>query len=411
MPKAEVRLAILGAGPIGLEAALYARAQQLPFTVYERGRTADNLWRWGHARLFSPFALNATTLGRAAVRKQKPGGNLPSDDACLTGREHISAYLAPIAESLQENVRTETLVVQIGRRGLHKEDDPGGAGRGRQPFRLLLRDKQNRERIEEADVVLDCTGTYGQHRWLGEGGIPAVGELGAEPQITYTLDDVLGERKNHYANKNVLVVGAGFSAATSVAALAQVAVDNPSTWVTWIARGSNSWPIKRVANDPLKERDRLAVRANTLATRNDGNVEFHPQTVVEAIESLGQDKGFRITTRSAGKSRTFEVDRIVANVGYTPDRLLYRELQIHECFATFGPMKLAGALQAVKSGERPNSQGPESLRSPEPNYYILGAKSYGRNSGFLLKSGFEQVREVFTLITGNAGLDLYKSSK
>ncbi len=265
MPKAEMRLAILGAGPIGLEAALYARALQIPFTIFERGRVADYVWRWGHVRLFSPFGMNSTPLGRAAAVKQKPGQELPTSDKCLTGREHISAYLGPLAEALQGNLLTDTLVLQVGRRGLHKEDDPGGAGRAKHPFRILVRDKQNRERIEEADVVLDCMGTYGQHRWLGEGGVPAVGEFAAEPHVAYTLDDILGERKGHYVNKNVLVVGAGLSAATTVTNLAQIAVDNQSTWVTWLARGASSWPIKRIPNDPLKERDRLVVRANNIA--------------------------------------------------------------------------------------------------------------------------------------------------
>jgi hypothetical protein len=73
-------------------------------------------------------------------------------------------------------------------------------------------------------------------------------------------------------------------------------------------------------------------------------------------------------------------------------------------------MKLAAALLGQKAQDclKVASAGPESLRNPEPNYFILGAKSYGRNSHFLLRVGFEQVRDVFTLITGNAGLDLYK---
>ena len=98
---------------------------------------------------------------------------------------------------------------------------------------------------------------------------------------------------------------------------------------------------------------------------------------------------------------------------YTPDRALYRELQIHECYASFGPMKLAALLAGAKGQDclKQVCHGPESLRSPEPNFYVLGAKSYGRNSHFLLRVGFEQVREVFTLITGQAGLDLYKSVK
>jgi cation diffusion facilitator CzcD-associated flavoprotein CzcO len=405
MPKTERRLAILGAGPIGLEAALYARALQIPFTIYERGRPADHVWRWGHVRLFTPFGMNSTPLGRAAAQKQKPNQALPGSDVCTTGRELISTYLGLIAESLG-NVQTDTLVLQVGRRGHHKQDDPGGAGRGKQPFRLLLRDKQNRERGEEADVVLDCTGIYGQHRWLGAGGIPAAGELATEPHISYTLDDILGDRKNHYANKNILVVGGGLSAATTVSNLAQVALDNQSTWVTWIARGANSWPIKRIANDPLKGRDRLAVRANNLATRTDANVEFHAQTVVDAIESQGPDKGFRVTIRSAGKQRAIDVERIIGNVGYSPDRMLYRELQIQECYATFAPAGTAAYLRKDKQ-----SAGPESLRNPEPNYFILGAKSYGRNADFLLPTGFDQVRDVFKLITGDPALDLYGVSR
>lgn len=410
MPKHDTpRIAILGAGPIGLEAALYASTLGFPFLVYERGRVAEHMLRWGHVRLFSPFAMNSTPLGRAAIQQHKLQPSFPADDACLTGREHVNAYLAPLAEVLHTSIQTESHVLTVGRRGLLKEEHPGEASRARQPFRLLVRDKQNRERIEEADVVLDCTGTYGQHRWLGDGGIPAVGELAAEQSIAYGLEDIVGERRGHYANRSVLVIGAGFSAATTVCSLAQIAQDAPSTWVYWLARRPGHWPLKRVANDPLKERDRLAVRANNLAARTDDNVEFHPHTTVEALETLGPDKGYRVATRSDGKPRAFEVERIIANVGYTPDRLLYRELQVHECYATFGPMKLAALISGTPGHDclKQTGHGPDSLRCPEPNYFILGAKSYGRNSQFLLRVGFEQVRDVFRLITGKPDLDLY----
>jgi len=35
------------------------------------------------------------------------------------------------------------------------------------------------------------------------------------------------------------------------------------------------------------------------------------------------------------------------------------------------------------------------LRNPEPGFFILGAKSYGRNSNFLLRIGWQQVDDVF----------------
>jgi hypothetical protein len=393
------RVAILGAGPIGLEAALQARALGWPFTVYERARVAEYMQRWGHVRLFSPFAMNVTPLGLTTIKGSKPNHPFPAEDACITGREHVAVYLAPLAEILQANVQLETQVLMVGRPGFLKHEGPGDPRRGRVPFRLLLRDKKG-ERYEEADVVLDCTGTYGQHRWLGDGGIPALGELTAEGNIAYWLEDILGEKKNVYANKNVMVVGAGYSAATTVCNLAQLGLEASATWGIWICRGEGSQPMKRIPGDPLKERDRLAARANNLATRTDDNVEFHAQTVVDAVEFFGPDKGFKVTTRCAGKVRIWEVDRLIANLGYSPDRNPYRELQIHECYASGGPMKLASTLEVHKGQDclKQKGQGAETLKNPEANYYILGAKSYGRNTSFLLRVGFEQVREVFQFI-------------
>ena len=394
------RLAILGAGPIGLEAAHYARALSYPFVLFERGRAADFVQRWGHVKLFTPFGMNATPVGLKALRTAKPNRELPRDDAVTTGREHVETYLAPLAELIQADMQLDTQVLHLGRPGFLKEEDPGGLKRAKTPFRLLVRDKKG-ERFEQADIVLDCTGTYGQHRWLGEGGIPALGEAAAEPNIAYGLEDVLGDKKNQYANKTILVVGGGYSAAATICSLAQLGLEATSTWVIWIARTPGSQPLKRLPQDPLRERDRLAAQANNFATRSDGNVEFHAETTVEAVEVLGPDKGFKVTCRSAGKPRTWDVERIIANVGYTPERNIYRELQVQECWTTLGPEGVAASLGSMAGGS-------EALRNPEPNFYILGAKSFGRNSQFLMRDGFNQVRSVFQFITGNARLDLYK---
>ena len=393
------RLAILGAGPIGLEAGLYARQAEWPFTIYERGRLAEHVQRWGHVRLFSPFGMNASNVGKSAIKAGKPAVTFPADDALLTGREYVAAYLTLIAELLAPNILTETMVLKVGKRDFLKTDAPGDASRGKSPFRLLVRDK-NRERFEEADVVLDCTGTYAQHRWSGAGGIPAPGELQNEAQIAYSLEDILGEKKSHYANKTTLVIGSGYSAANTVCALADLGKEQSSTWGIWIARGNQSAPMRRVANDPLKERDRLAVRANNIALRDDDNVEFHAATVLEAIEPLGQDKGFKVATRGPKGLKALEVDRIIANVGYSPDTNLTRELQIHECYASLGPINLAASLSGNKSTDclKIANPGPETLRNPEPNFFVLGAKSFGRNSNFLLRLGFEQVRDLFAMI-------------
>lgn len=410
MAKAAPHLAILGAGPIGLEAGLYAKTLGWPFTIYERGRIGEHLLRWGHVRLFTPFGMNSTMLGKTAIAKQKLGHEFPSDETCTQGREHVAVYLNPLGEVLKENLVAETQVLKISRQDLLKSDEPGDPKRTRSPFRLLVRDKQ-RERIETADVVFDCTGVYAQHRWAGAGGIPAPGELSAETQIAYHLEDILGDRKGHYANRTVLVVGGGYSAATTVCNLAEISREHQTTWAIWVARTALTTPLRRFAGDSLKERDRLAAKANSLATRTDDNVEYLPATVLEAIEYLGQDKGFRVTLRSPGKTKVVEVDRIIANVGFSPDTNLYRELQVDEHCGTLGPEKLAVALSKTADNAKAPNVGGDSLRNPEPNFFILGAKSYGRNANFFLKTGFEQIRDAFALASGNPNLDLYAGKK
>ena len=77
---------------------------------------------------------------------------------------------------------------------------------------------------------------------------------------------------------------------------------------------------------------------------------------------------------------------MIASVGHSPDVTLYRELQIEECRTTLAPTLVT---------------------TTEPNFFVLGAKSCGRNGQFLMRTGFEQVRNVFATITGKAGQNLY----
>ena len=103
-----------------------------------------------------------------------------------------------------------------------------------------------------------------------------------------------------------------------------------------------------------------------------------------------------VTLRNGGVEEVV-VDRILALNGGVGDASIYRQLQVHECYATCGPMKLAAALLADSGGDclEQASHGPETLANPEPGFFILGAKSYGRNSQFLLSIGWQQVDDVF----------------
>jgi hypothetical protein len=123
--------------------------------------------------------------------------------------------------------------------------------------------------------------------------------------------------------------------------------------------------------------------------------------VVEALG--GRDERIAVTLRN-GQSEEIVVDRILALNGGVGDFTLYRQLQVHECYATAGPMKLAAALLGAAGGDclAQESHGPDTLRNPEPGFFIVGAKSYGRNSQFLLRIGWSQIDDVFALLDEEA---------
>jgi len=92
------RVAIVGAGPIGLEAAIAARELDLDPVVYERGAPGEHIRRWGFVELFSPWRWNATELGlRVLDAARLPR---PDPERCPTGRELVDSYLDPLAASL-----------------------------------------------------------------------------------------------------------------------------------------------------------------------------------------------------------------------------------------------------------------------------------------------------------------------
>ena len=389
------RIAIIGAGPIGLEAALLGRSLGHRVQVYERGRVAENMMRWGHVTLFSSWKLNHTSLGARTLSES--GRSLPDATDYLTGKEHVERYLRPLAKSepLQGCVREGVEVIQVGRDGIGKSDLIGGP-RHRHPFRLLLGGNDGEE-IAEADFVIDCSGTYAHHNWMGNGNVPALGERGLQHHIAYTLKDLLGADRESYQGRRVLLVGSGHSAATALDELTRL----PGTSVLWVTRSGEKAPLPVFSKDPLPERARLSEKANALAAGADPRVAYRRATEVERITRHGD--GFVVEIRSrdlANRHETVEVDRILAHVGYHPDNRIYRELQMHECYATMGPMKLSAALLGGSSADclAETPQDATVLQNPEPNFYVLGSKSYGKNSRFLIRIGLQQVHDVFTLI-------------
>lgn len=411
------RIAILGAGPMGVEAALYARFLGYDVDLYEQHDVAANVLRWGHVRMFSPFSWNSSSLGLAALAAQDPDYRPPDADALLTGREWVMRYIRPLASTdlLVDHVHTQTEVLAISKGGLLKGEYVGASQREEAFFRLLLR-KDGKESIAAADVVIDCTGVYSHPNWLGDGGMPAIGEIACRSTIEYGIPDVLGRDRAKYETGHTLLIGAGYSGATSAVAFRDLLETSSKASLTWLTRRSPSDdPLIRIPADALIERDRLAAEANRLAKHSPPRFRYlSGVSLVRIMPSSDPADAWTVTIQRHDDGGEEEVvcNRVVANVGYRPNIQLFSELQVHLCYASDGPMKLAAALSGA-SGDctRQASAGPAALLNPEPHFYVLGAKSYGRKSNFLLRTGLEQIRDLFTIIGDRASLDLYSGTR
>jgi thioredoxin reductase len=380
---------VIGAGPVGLAAAAHLSERGLPFVVLEAGPHAGaSVARWGHVRLFSPWRW---TVDAAARRLLTASGWAAPDAGTLpTGTDLVEAYLQPLAATpaLAPHVRYGTRVQAIGRVGV---DRVRTAGRQDAPF--VVRLVSGEEIIARA--VIDASGTWRTPNPLGANGLPAIGEDGDVP-VEPAMPDVLGADRTRFAGVHTVVVGSGHSAANTLLALAELARTVPGTRATWVVRSRD---VERAYGgrdaDALPARGALGAGLHALV--ENGQVELVTGFGVRAL--VAGPGGIEVT---ALDGRALLADRVVAATGFRPDHSIAQELRLE-----LDP--ILGSTRALAPLIDPNEHscgtvpphGVDELTHPEPGYYAVGAKIYGRAPTFLMATGYEQVRSVVAALAGD----------
>jgi hypothetical protein len=149
-------LGIIGAGPAGLEAALYARFLGYDVLLFECDEVAGRLQVEAPVGLFGD---NSSTLGRAAIAAQNPDQPLPLLTDSLTGAKWRERYLLPLADCdlVIDSIRKGVKVTRISKEHL-EGGEVIGFDRGAYDFVLEVADASGGIEQLTVDAVIDASG-------------------------------------------------------------------------------------------------------------------------------------------------------------------------------------------------------------------------------------------------------------
>ncbi|MEN8376591.1 MAG: FAD-dependent oxidoreductase [Gemmatimonadota bacterium] len=388
----ELPVAIIGAGPVGLTAALHVAERGMRPLILEAGEGPGTYVRdWAHVGMFSPWEYNVDPLARRVLGDA--GWAAPPDDELPTGAELVERLIEPLADlpAIRSAIRYGRRVVGVSRSGIDKLSD---RGREDAPFVIHSRGEDGVEERFLASAVIDASGTWGNPNPLGSAGLSALGEAEHGDLISRRIPDVSGAERGRYAGRRVLVVGAGDSALNALLDLCALAEQEPATEVVWALRGSEP-RLGNGAADQLPARGSLGSRVRELVAS--GAIEVVPGFRTEALE--GGSGALRVQGRNG---TMIGIDEIIAVTGFRPDLDMLRELRLAIDPAVESPTLLAPLIDPnVHSCGTVPPHGFAELSHPEPGFFIVGMKSYGRAPTFLLRTGYEQVRSVVAALAGD----------
>ncbi len=409
-------IAVIGGGPLGVEAALYARFLGYFVMLFDRHKVGDSLVGWNQELFWNansntlsqtmppsgslePTWRDCTTpLGLAALEAQSGSAVLLQSEKPCNYRDYVEQYLLPVARTdlLYESIQVHAPVRSISRVGCSLMATCSLDRRSEQEFRLLVDSKNRGEYSQLADIVLDCSGSRHARCGLATGGGLAVGETQHANQMFVGKRDILGKHRSKFAGKHSLMFGGHFEACANALELLQLAQEVPTTKLTWIipkrigSKGFQLGGSLAPAYEPPATMQNLIQRAHQAI---DSELTHLIPLAAWGIESLSYDESTWSVKLQSTEEETLDLNaNLFINCADTRiDQAYQRELLVHS----------DNSIETL----------PATTMTGEPHYYQLGQRAIGDARLCTLQEGFQQIRETFAWIGGRQGLDLYATVK
>ena len=390
---------IIGAGPIGLAGAAHAQSRGLDTIVLEAGASAGAaVQRVGpHPALLPVVRAHRPGRDRAPRRLRLGGARPPRRTPPVTSGS--TGYLQPLADALETtdevDVRYGHRVVGVTRFGRDRLVD---SGREDEPLVLQVDTGHGVERITARPSSTPPAPGAGPTRWAATASPRSARPPTPTGSATASPTCAASRAGSRYAGKHVVVAGTGASAQNALVELAHLAESAPGTRVTWLVRRpSVGNAFGGGDNDQLEARGALGKSAERAA--GSGAVTARTSFRTASVE---QQADGRLTVTDFDGQTVTDVDEIVAVTGFRPDLAFLSEIRLDLDPVLQSPRTLAPLIDPnVHSCGTVYPHGAKELVQPEPGFYLVGMKSYGRAPSFLTLTGCEQVRSVIAAIAGD----------
>jgi hypothetical protein len=404
-------IGIIGAGPIGLEAALYGRYLGYDVIVFEN-RKLEEILSTGEGPATWEFAKDLVSpLGMKAIQAQDESWQPPGPNDRWTVSQWWANYLRPLAESdlVAESIRFDSRVATIARSDWrrHEQPTPEECEEGRGGWDFIIESGGDRPAV---DALIDASGLAFQ-LGVADGGLQVRGDVYPSMAPPLTQVATLGTKAielHPSAGKRTLVAGDSLEAIESLMTLLEIKSKFPATGIVWATPHDRERaptgpidPARFGTGRPLLEA--AITKVNQVAL--EGNeIEWRPGSPIERIDQLN-DEAVRSKWKVAiaGENpaeATFDVLHLHGQ--RVPDWSLERELQFWSC-------PVWGSIPSVSPYVKAHMPGVPPMI--EPNFYIAGEKSYGRLETFRFVDGLAQIKAIFADLADRATLDLYTTPK
>lgn len=418
-------IAVIGAGPVGLEASLYARFLGYNVDIFDSGRPAKNASRW-HSRLLNvPVSDCTTPLGHAALHSQDPEYSAPDANRFFTGQEFADEYLIPLAKSdlLVDTVHINSQVIEVSRLHTSLDDQADLQDRCNDEFRLLIKSRDRGTYTRRADIVFDCRGAMSGICGWGPAGSQTIATDGLLEEVHRWLPlDPRFELRSVQGKQTILF------------GQSDLAVRFAEEWSEWLENATSpeiAESLRRLAPLPsplspsiLNTAEQkldlkliwlipsISLATDTIVTQlaeklaaKYSNPKLFSFLPIRGIERIGRHESGRwVLELLLADDSTVELqgDVFAPFPKARPTPFIGPELLSQDFAFRAEPLTLPADHHQSEISNWPGWR----VATHEPHYYRLGSLDQPHDPKGLSQA-YQQIRELFALLGTRANLDLY----